>query len=286
MTFVLLLGQIVFGGSMLQATVCPERGGELCSLKVQHKGAWVETLYSAEEGWTGRAPWLWPATGKGDPLPSHGFVRDKEWTVLDRGKDFAAVGFFDTPATRAKYPYGFALRAEYRVAGKDLTIHFRVKAAEANSGPMPFAAGNHITFRTPLVAGTPPDGLTLVSPSTFEYLKLNNSPTGEKTARSLSNGVLLRNFDARTAISLGGYAGDPFMELKDPGGLTVRISQSATTVPAEPVVRFNMWGDPSKGYFCPEPWVGLQNAHHLGKGLVRLEPGKEWEWIIIISYSK
>jgi galactose mutarotase-like enzyme len=284
MTLVLLVGQIVFGSSFIQAAVCPERGGELCSLQVLHKGKWVETLYSATTGWEGRAPWLWPATGKGAPLPFHGFVRDKQWQVVARSPESAAVGFSDTAATRAMYPYGFALRADYRAVGRKLAISFRVEAKAENTSEMPFAAGNHITFRTPLVEGTEAAAMTLVSPSKVEYLKADGAPTGAKLARSLGNGVLLRDFDARTAVSLGEYAGDPFMELRDPGGLTVRISQKASAVPAGPVVRFNMWGDPGKGYFSPEPWVGLQDAHRLGQGLVRLAPGKVWEWEIEISF--
>ncbi len=284
MTLILLVGQIVFGTSLVQGTVCPERGGELCSLKFKHKSGWVETLYSSETAWTGRAPWLWPATGKGTPLPSHGFVRDMPWKVESRRRGAVAVSVRDTAATRPKYPYGFQLHATYTATGRGVEIRLRVAADKQNTAPMPFAAGNHITFKAPLLAGTPADALTLTSPSTIEYLKRDGAPTGEKTSRSLAGGVKLRDFDARVAVSLAGYAGDPFMELRDPGGLGVRITQKATSVPEEPVVRFNMWGDPSKGYFSPEPWVGLQDAHRLGKGLVKLEPGKEWEWVITITF--
>jgi len=285
-TLALLVGQIVFNSMFLQGAVCPERGGELCSLKVLHKGEWVETLYSSTSptGWQGRAPWLWPATGKGTPLPAHGFVRDLPWAVFGRTQDSVSVGLTDNEQTRAKYPYGFALRAEYRVVDRQMTIRFRVAASEANQSAMPFAVGNHITFRTPLVAGTEADAMTLLSPSTVEYLKRDGAPSGETVSRSLPKAVALRDFDARTAVSLGGYKGDPFMVLRDPGGLAVRISHTAISVPEEPVVRFNMWGDPSKGYFSPEPWVGLQDAHRLGKGLVRLAPGKDWEWVITIAF--
>ncbi|MFN0104155.1 MAG: hypothetical protein ACKV2U_18980 [Bryobacteraceae bacterium] len=284
MTFFFLVGQVVFGSSLLQGAVCPERGGELCSLKVQHKGEWVETLYSATTGWQGRAPWLWPATGKGDPLPAHGFARNMVWRVLGRDSDTVSVTLSDTAETRVKYPYGFTLRADYRVVERKMTIRFRVHAADSNKAAMPFAAGNHITFRTPLLAGTEAPAMTLLSPSSIEYLKRDGAPTGETVARSLRRAVALRDFDARTAVSLGGYVGDPYMELRDPGGLAVRISQSATTVPDGPVVRFNMWGDPAKGYFSPEPWVGLQDAHRLGKGLVRLAPGEDWEWTLAIAF--
>lgn len=280
----LLLAQIVFGSPFLEAAVCPARGGELCSLKVKHKGEWVETLYSAETGWTGRAPWLWPATGKGAPLPFHGFARDLPWRVAAKGRDGVTVTLADSPETRKMYPYGFQLAAEYAARGRELTIRFRVTADKANRAPMPFAAGNHITFRTPLVPGTAPDALTLATPSTVEYVKQDGAPTGERRARSLAAPVALRDFDARVAVSLGGYGNEPYMILRDPGGLAVKIAHRASSVPAEPVVRFNMWGDPAKGYFSPEPWVGLQDGHRLGQGLVRLAPGQRWDWVLRIEF--
>src|SRR6266498_4070617 len=53
----------------LEASICPSQGGELCSLRLRHKGAWTELLYRAAdyspaEGWRGKAPLLWPATGR------------------------------------------------------------------------------------------------------------------------------------------------------------------------------------------------------------------------------
>lgn len=290
MTLVLLVGQIVFGSSMVQGTVCPERGGELCSLRVRHRGEWVETLYRAMDfapaaGWQGRAPWLWPATGKGDPLPMHGFARTLPWKVVAQSADGVSVTLSDTPETRALYPYGFLLRADFSAPNKnEISIRFRVEASKDNQAPMPFTAGNHITFRTPLLAGSDPLAMTLETPSGVEYLKENGAPTGESAARSLARPVLLRDFDATTAVSLGRYAGEPFMVLRDPGGLAVRISHGATETPSEPLVRFNMWGDPGHGYFSPEPWVGLQDSQRLQMGLIRLAAGRSWDWRIRISF--
>lgn len=291
MTLVFLAGQILFGTALVQGSVCPERGGELCSLRVRHNGQWVETLYRALDfaetpGWQGRAPWLWPATGKGDPLPAHGFARLMPWKVAAKSGDSISVTLADTPDTRVKYPYGFALRADYSAQGKDVLIRFRVEASKSNKAPMPFTAGNHITFKTPLLPGSSALAMTLETPSSVEYLKRDGSPTGEVQPRSLARPVALRDFPAMTAVSLGQYAKtEPYMVLRDPAGLAVRISHEASSTPAEPLVRFNMWGDPARGYFSPEPWVGLQDSHRLGKGMVRLAPGETWEWKIRIGFE-
>src|SRR6185503_2890526 len=85
----------------LEASICPSQGGELSSLRLRRKGKWVELLYRAadyspSEGWRGKAPLLWPATGRSlhppqgagylwkdrfYPMADHGFIRDLPWRV-------------------------------------------------------------------------------------------------------------------------------------------------------------------------------------------------------------
>src|SRR5437762_13515481 len=80
----------------LEAAICPSQGGELSSLRMRHKGQWAELLYRAadyapKEGWRGKAPLLWPATGRSlaagrgpgyvwkdhhYKMADHGFIRD------------------------------------------------------------------------------------------------------------------------------------------------------------------------------------------------------------------
>jgi len=142
-----------------------------------------------------------------------------------------------------------------------------------------FSIGNHITFRVPFLKGTDPKAMLFQTPSTVEYLKVPPGlPTGETRPRSLAKPVRLAEVAWLQAVSLGGYEGDPHMVLKDPQGLAIRITHSASSLPAAPVILFNVWGDPEEGYFSPEPWVGLQNSFNLQKGLVRLRPGGLWNW--------
>jgi len=56
----------------VEAAIAPTQGGELSSLRVRHGEEWLETLYLARdytprEDWTGKAPLLWPATGRNFP---------------------------------------------------------------------------------------------------------------------------------------------------------------------------------------------------------------------------
>lgn len=288
MHLLLLAQAIFFQSDQVKAAVNPEKGGELASLQFRHSGAWLETLYRAldyspTDGWTGRGPWLWPATGKGDPLPFHGFARDMKWRVEKKARNGVTLSLTDSEATRKTYPYGFKVIASYLATGKQLKIRFIVSAAAANREPMPFTAGNHITFRAPLVKGSDAAKMTLETPSRVEYLKKDGAPTGESRPRSHTKPVPLGEFEEKSAVSLSGYSGDPYMVLRDPAGFGIRISHHASTVPAEPVVRFNMWGSAREGYFSPEPWVGLQDSPRLDKGRVKLAPAKSWTWDIVIE---
>ena len=144
---------------------------------------------------------------------------------------------------------------------------------------MPFSIGNHITFRTPFVEGSDPAAMLFETPSEIEYLKSREGlPTGQSRPRSLAKPVRLGDFDTNVAVSLGGYRSEPYMRLADPAGLALRITQKCDSAPAEPLVRFNVWGDARKGYFSPEPWVGLQNSFNLRQGLTKLAPGRDWHW--------
>src|SRR5206468_153327 len=218
--------------------------------------------YTPTEGWRGKAPLLWPATGRSlsprgagyifkdrfYPMADHGFVRDMPWAVGRRGSDesaaYASLHLTDTASTRSQYPFGFRLAVDYRVRGGALQIRYTVTAALDNSDPMFFSIGNHI-FRTPFLAGTQPADLKLFTPASVEIMKSpDRLPTGKTTAWKLDRPVTLSSLKRNEAMSLSGYSGEePYVTLEDPGGLGIRLSHSASSIPPQPVVLFNLWGD-------------------------------------------
>lgn len=302
------------------ATIAPSEGGELSSLRIQFGDEWVETIYLAEdysprEGWTGKAPLLWPATGRNFPpgfqpqtkpdgsiekgrwtldgrqleMPGHGFVRGMPWKVEQLGvRDgaFASLSLEETEQTKQYYPFGFRLQVAYTLRDGGLEIAYTVEAESENTQPMPFAIGNHITFNNPLVPGGDPAAVVFTTPSDRELLKEAGLPTGEGRPRSHSDGIALGEFEVKEAVSLTGYEGDPWIELRDPQGLTIRMSHSAESYPDQPFVQYNVWGDAPGGYFSPEPWVGLQNSFVLDQGMTRLAPGESWNWTIRIDLER
>ena len=302
---------LLIDNDAMRVAITPERGAEISSVEIRFAGGWREIIWSGgrSDTWTGRAPWLWPATGrnfpksvapsedaagssydykgKRYPMPIHGFARDMAWKVESMKSDAAGaravLSLVDTPKTREMYPFGWKLLLEYDLTGGELGMELRAVASKQNGDEMFFSAGNHITFRVPLVEGSDALKTTLQSPSTIEYVKSGFMPTGEKTKRSLAIPLSLKDLPVKQAVTLGGYSGGIWMALADPAGLTVLLEHTPSTIPPEACL-FNMWGDAAAGYFSPEPWVGLQNSLVSGDGLVRLKPGGEWRWRLRLSY--
>jgi galactose mutarotase-like enzyme len=297
----------------VEAAVSPSEGGELTSLRVKVRGAWIELVYRAREygaasGFRGKASFLWPAVGGqylagsnpagscadgtyllGDrsyPMPCHGFAKSLVWEETGHSADQAGarviVELRDSQQTRANYPFGFRVRATYDLSGGRLTITYKVSAAGANPVAMPFSIGNHVALRLPLLPGTDPASMLLETPNSFELLRDSRGlVTGDqRRPRSFADATRLGDFDATLALPLAGYRGDPYAILTDPQGLAIRVTHRASSGLPQPLVQFNIYGGPKQGYLCPEPWFGLQNSLNVKKGLVMLAAGAEWEWVV------
>ena len=307
----------------IEAAIAPSRGGELSGLRVRYGGDWIETLqlardYTPREGFMGKGPFLWPATGRNfppdlaerrqagevfnagayehggerRPMPIHGFARDLPWRLAESGADGSSVrailSLRDSPETRRMYPFGFLCTVEYLVADGALEMRYVVGAAVDNSEPMFFSIGNHITFVAPLVDGSDPLKMVLVSPASLEILKTGYGiPTGETRPISYADGISLGDYPPLAATSLTGYpeGQDPYIEYLDPAGLTLRIAHHASEIPGPPVILFNVWGDVRNGFFSPEPWVGLQNSLVQRQGLTYLDPGEDFRWTVRVTYE-
>ena len=294
----------------VEAAVAPSEGGELSSYRAKLKGQWIEFLYHARDyspgpGFKGKGPLLWPAVGAQYPvgtvpktscgpgpyttggktytMPCHGFARNLPWKEVARSADRngarVTVELRDSESTRAAYPFAFKLDATYEISAGHLTIDYTVTSTQSNSAEMFFSIGNHIAFKLPFVDGTDPAKMTFETPSTVQLLRnAQGVLSGEEKPRSFQTPETLGSFDARVAMPVRGYRSQPYARLADPQGVSLRLTQQAGSTLPEPLVRFNIYGGPQAGYFCPEPFFGIQNSFNLQQGLVRLKPGKSWRW--------
>ena len=77
----------------IEVAVAPSRGGELAGLSIRRDGIWIETLYrgrdySSVEGFKGKGPFLWPATGRNFPPDLE--KRRQAGESFKTGEDFVA----------------------------------------------------------------------------------------------------------------------------------------------------------------------------------------------------
>jgi gluconolactonase len=221
--------------------------------------------------------------GKSYPMPCHGFAKNMPWKEISRSADVhgarLTIELRDSPSTRKFYPFAFHLDATYVLAGGQLTVDYVVKSDEVNTEPMPFSIGNHLGFNVPLVKGSDPAEVKLETQNTVELLRNTAGVlNGMSKPSSFYTPQTLGSFNARMALPLAGYQSQPFARLIDPSGMVVRITQTTSATLPDPLIRFNAFGGPARGYFCPEPWFGVQNALNTGVGEIRLRPGDSWTW--------
>lgn len=300
-----------------EAAIAPSEGGELSSYKVTRNGEMVELIYNARNygtpGFHGRGPILWPAVGaqypvgtvpkdscgmgsytvmnKSYPMPCHGFAKDMPFKEISRSADAhgarVTVELKDSDATRKYYPFAFHLDAIYELSGGNLTVDYVVRSDQSNAQPMPFSMGNHLGFNVPLIKTSNPDQMKLETQSTVQMLRNSAGVlSGESKPRSFDVPEALGSFDAHVAMPMAGYRSQPFARLIDPSGLVVRVTETASTALPEPLIRFNLYGGPKQGYFCPEPWFGVQNSLNSGVGLVKLRPGGSWTFRLQIEVEE
>ncbi len=123
----------------------------------------TELIWDADPTWWPKsAPVLFPLCGqtisgtiKVDgvryPIPLHGFAPTATYTVEEQAADHVRMGLSDDAATRAAWPFAFALTVDYRVTAGRFSAAFAVK----NTGTitMPYAIGFHPGFHWPFAGG-------------------------------------------------------------------------------------------------------------------------------------
>jgi len=294
-------------GGAVQADVVPAARGEVSGLRLAPRG---EVLYRANRfeplpagEWRGRAPLLWPAVGRNFtpqaleqpepqcgfdhdgrhyPLPIHGFARDLIWHHVADGSDQTAawikLAVTDDTATRAVYPWPFALEVEHRAEVDRLVSTVRITSTET----IPFGIGNHLTVAIP--TATFGQAKLQANVSCQYLLSRSNLLSGETVPAELDEPRPLSEQRWLNTV-LGGIEGLPELTLWWPDGQAITVSQEvvdgAGLVSPDDVL-FVLYGNPELGYFCPEPWIGRPNGLQDPVGRVTLPAGKTFSWQMTI----
>lgn len=273
---------IAIRSDALTATIHP-LGAELVSLCDADGREWMTDADPAY--WTGHAPLLFPIVGRlnGDSyrldgktyaLPQHGFARRRAFELIDQGADHVRFRLTDDDATRAAYPFAFALDAAYRLNGTTLAIEATV--TNRGEAPMPASFGFHPAFAWPLPSGgakedhrivfaqTEPDPLNAIQDGLIGPADRASPVEGDTLWLRddlFANDALVWTAPASRALRYG-TADGPSLDMAFPDMPTLAI-----------------WTKPGAHFVCIEPWqghadpVGFTGEIWEKPGMLRIEPG-------------
>lgn len=232
-------------------------GAELVSVK---DNGGNEYIWTAQDVWKRHAPLLFPfvcntaskkytVDGREYALSNHGFARDSEFTVTDKGEDFVTMTLSSSDKTKEKYPFDFLLTVTYRVSGNRLSQEMKVK--NTGSGEMYFFIGGHPGFLCPFTAdrdSTFEDyDVVYEKPETViqklpggDVTVLDNGTTVPVTRELFKNDVFLKDKPASSKISL--------VSRKSGRSVTVSYDRSGCIAVWSPY-------DDRAGFVCLEPWA-------------------------------
>lgn len=142
----------LFGGQLV--SWCPAGGSEWLFLSER-------ACFDGSRAIRGGVPVCWPQFAAQGRLPRHGLVRTRPWAVAERrsGDDFAlaTLRIEDDDASRALWPFAFALELTVLIEGERLSIE--LEASNTGHGAFAFTTALHTYLRVGEVEQTRLEGL-------------------------------------------------------------------------------------------------------------------------------
>jgi galactose mutarotase-like enzyme len=261
----------------LKVTIHP-KGAELQS--IFHKGLDLEYMWGGDPAFWGKhSPILFPIVGslkedtyyfqdKAYTMSRHGFAREMEFEVTERGPGYITFLLRSNEATLKKYPFAFELRVTYLLTPDGLKTTWSVKNLSA--GDMYFSIGGHPAFKVPLVSGTNYNDyfLELEHPETLRRWPISPDGLIEK------NPVVLSENDKILPLTKELFAADALV-FKNLSSKLITLKSAQT----DHGLQFNLTGFPYLGiwaaknadFVCIEPWCGIADSVDTDQQLVNKE---------------
>jgi len=277
----------------LAATINP-LGAELTSLR---DADGRELMTDADPAfWTGHAPLLFPIVGalnaggyrldgKTYPMAQHGLARRLPFRPVERTARRVRLRLTDSEATRAAYPFAFALDAEFAIQGAVLTMAVRI----TNGGDvdLPASFGYHPAFAWPLPYGQPRAAhrILLDSAEPDPLCRLGGGLIVSEDRPGPLDGAMLALRDDlfaddaliwRAARSRGCFYGAA-------QGPQLRLDWSE-------MPSLGIWTRPGAHFICIEPWDGHADpAGFAGEiwekpGIRRIAPGESRPYSFCVTW--
>lgn len=227
-------------------------------------------MVNGEIGW-----WL-DAVGKKRAMPMHGFARNSDFSVIpETDANTIRMRLLPSAQTREWYPFEFIFDVVYTLGETSLEVAFEV--TNTGTDPMPYYMGHHFYFAVPHT-----DRAQWLLTLPCERTGVQNLPEGSITDKPAGNAV--------TPISESWLVDSFHIGLKSPeisllekgtGKGVVFDLNAGGSVPWYEVTTWTQ--EESSDFYCVEPWTGLPNAIHHGKGLRYLAPGVKESAVCVLK---
>lgn len=291
---------IVSGDGQSRATFIPEKGGICYSIIFPDGGKERELLflhdYFKQSHWfdlPGGWPFLFPVCARvernGKPghylyegniykMPQHGFAWQSVWEVENSSKaDELIMVLRDSSATHVFYPFSFEVKLLYKI-GNGILVCEQIYT-NLNQHPMPYSAGFHPYFLTPLPGQGKENIILDYQPvKCFRYNERYTDLIGTQPLFSLPTAIT--NPDINEKLTLLTTNKKTF--LKFPQQFTLEIGATGIEdLDLFPYLQLYTMLD--KPFFCVEPWMSFPNAINTVKGMRWLQPGQSEKGILTLQ---
>lgn len=270
-------------------------GAEIKEIKYQGK----DLLHDSNPKFWGRsAPYLFPNIGtikdkftifnnQEYPLTKHGFIRDFEFTLINKSNDKLVLQFESNSDTLKLYPYEFIFTIGYQLNENELITNVVIK--NLSNDLMPFNFGLHPAFRIPFDGGQFEDYQIKFSEVLTSNLPLVNLSSGlidwNQTFKEVKN---LESFK----LNHEDYYQDALVFDKCPKEVSIISPKgSMIKVKTSDFTKLGIWTPyPIKAPFiCIEPWIGCADSPESNHQFITKQDiiylDKNQEWNINFSYQ-
>jgi galactose mutarotase-like enzyme len=202
-------------------------------------------------------------------LPTHGFARNLPFSCRrDADGHGLRMTLVDSDATRGGYPFAFRFEAAYRIVDAH-TLEVELTTSNPGEVALPYYAGHHFYFHLPHDQRAE-SSIELPRTERCHQLPdgaISKAQTG-KPRYSLRDASIVDNFHCLTGPS------DQPVRVDLPG-LKRSIEFELDQPDSVPWYAVTTWTEAdTSDFYCVEPWIGLPDAIHNGRGLRWLAPGK------------
>ncbi len=266
------------------------KGAEMQSLK--HLPTGRELLWQGcPEYWGGRSPILFPAVGglwnktcriKGEEhiVPKHGFIKTKEWEMVEKTADSILFCYTDKGEDREAFPWPYIVSVKFSLDGAHMHAEFTVK--NTGNETMYFQMGGHPGFDLPdFEESAKVDG----------FLKLEGDATsviraGRQGCIEPGTFPVPTTEDGLIPLCVDTFANEALIfenhQISSATVLDKHRTPLATVRSSAPVWLFWSPQGVHAPFVCAEPWYGL--CDHVGfEGDIcerpyinAVAPGEEW----------